>query len=96
MAVNISGGFKEVAKSMPFLKTIAIEGVLGLLIVGVIVASTVDINVSAGVGTAMTAIETGMAGWMTKVIVVVGIIVGLITLTVIMKLFQNKKKGDSV
>jgi len=96
--VSVSGGFKEVAKSVPYIKEIAVSLIMTLLIVGVFVyqATSSSIDVGSTTNTAMVAVETGLSGWSTSLIAVIGTIIGLIVLVVIMKLLGGNKKGSNM
>ena len=95
--VNIVDGFKSVAKSMPYIREIAVGLVLTILIVGVFVyqATSGSISVGTATNTALTAVETGMGTWNTALIAVVTTVIGLIVLVVIMKVLGGKKKGSN-
>lgn len=97
--MKISEGFKEIAKSMPYIREIAVGLVITVLIVGVFVyqSTSGSINVGSTSNTSLLAIETGMSTWNTNIVSVVGTVVGLIILYVIMKLMGNKdKKGSNM
>ena len=95
--VDIVQGFKAVAKSVPYIKEIVVGLILTLLIGGVFVyqATSGSIAVGSTTNTALTAVETGLSGWNTSLIAVVGTVIGLIVLVVIMKVLSGKK-GDSM
>ena len=95
--VDIVSGFKQVAKSMPYIRTIAVSLILTILIVGVFVYQSTSGSISVGstTNTALVAVETGLSSWNTSIIAVVGTVIGLIVLVVIMKVLGSKKEGSN-